>query len=175
MERKPKPMTLLFTREQIRARVREIAEAVSERFEGREPVLIGVLNGAVFFLADLVRELSIPCSIDFIRAASYGRGTVSSGDIRLIKDIEIDIEGRTVIIVEDIVDTGLTLQRILRKFEEKGPLSVHVCVLIDKIERRLENVPLDYSGFRVEKGFLVGYGLDCDEKFRNLPEIYALD
>ncbi|MFO7784951.1 MAG: hypoxanthine phosphoribosyltransferase [Desulfatiglandales bacterium] len=175
MEQEPETKTLVFSRDLIRERVREIAKAVSEKFTGKEPVFIGILNGAVFFFGDLVRELTIPCRIDFIRAASYGAGTVSSGEIRFTKDIEIDIAGEPVIVVEDIIDTGRTLKRILRHVEKKGADPIHVCVLIDKRERREEEVPIDYSGFRVDRGFLVGYGLDCNERFRHLPDIYALD
>lgn len=175
MAQEPEPKTLVFTRDLIRERVREIAKTISEQFAGKEPVFIGILNGAVFFFGDLVRELTIPCRIDFIRAASYGSGKESSGKIRVTKDIEIDIAGEPVIVVEDIIDTGLTLKRIIKQVEEKGPDSIHVCVLIDKRERREEDVPVDYSGFRVEKGFLVGYGLDCNERFRHLSDIYSLD
>ncbi len=175
MEQASETKTLVFTRDRIRERVREIANTISKQFAGKEPVFIGILNGAVFFFGDLVRELTIPCRIDFVRAASYGSDKVSSGEIRFTKDIEIDIAGEPVIVVEDIIDTGLTLKRILRQVGEKGPDSIHVCVLIDKRERREEEVSIDYSGFRVEKGFLVGYGLDCNERYRNLPDIYSLD
>lgn len=175
MNREPKTKTLLFSRSQIGKRVREISADISERFKDKEPVFIGILNGAVFFFGDLVRELTIPCRIDFVRAASYGTGTTSSGEVHLTKDIEIDITGKPVIVVEDIVDTGLTLKRILRLLEERGPASIHVCVLIDKRERREEDVSIEYRGFLVESGFLVGYGLDCNEWFRQLPDIYSLD
>jgi hypoxanthine phosphoribosyltransferase len=165
----------LITRQQMRERIRELAKAISERLAGEEPVVIGVLNGAVFFYSDLVRELAIPCRIDFIRAVSYGASKESCGEVRFTKDVETEIAGRTVVLVEDIVDTGLTLKRILERLAERGPASVHVCALIDKRERRSEDIRIDYSGFRVEQGFLVGYGLDFNERYRNLPDIYVLD
>jgi hypoxanthine phosphoribosyltransferase len=167
-------LTRVISRERIRQRVRDMARDISGTLSGREPLFIGVLNGAVFFLGDLVRELTIPCRIDFIKAASYGAGTTSSGVVRLTKDVELEVAGEHVVLVEDIVDTGLTLKSILEWIEHKRPASVRVCTLIDKAERRTEEVQVDYSGFRVEQGFLVGYGLDCNERFRNLPDIYAL-
>ena len=135
---------------------------------------MGILNGVVFFFADLVREITLPSRIDFIRAASYGSGTSSSGSVRLTKDLEIPVEGKPVIVVEDIVDTGLTLARILEILKERGPESIKVCVLIDKLERRETDIAIDYRGFEVKEGFLVGYGLDFDEQYRYLPDIYRL-
>mgnify|MGYP001070832480 FL=1 len=166
---------MVIPRDVIRDRVREVARKISEDFAGREPIFIGILKGAVFFLGDLVRELTIPCRIDFIKAASYGNGTTSSGNVRLSKDMELDVRGKPLILVEDIVDTGLTLKHILSMVEKKSPALVRVCALIDKRERRQEEIRIDYVGFRVETGFLVGYGLDCGERYRYLPDIYALD
>ncbi len=165
---------LLISRETIQAKVKELANQISLDYKGREPILIGILNGVVFFFADLVMEMDIPSKIDFIRAASYGSGTSSSGTVKLTKDVEIPIQGKPVIIIEDIVDTGLTLKEIVKSLEEKGPESIKICALIDKLERRDEEIVIDYCGFQVEKGFLVGYGLDHDEQYRYLPEIYAL-
>ena len=165
---------LLITKSSIRNRVKEIAAEISADYAEEEPVLIGVLNGVVFFFADLVRELNIPLRIDFIRASSYGNSDQSSGKVHFTKDVELMIRGRHVIIVEDIVDTGLTLRRIVEKLSEKEPASIKTCVLIDKLERREEAIKIDYQGFRVEKGFLIGYGLDYDEKYRHLPDIYTL-
>ena len=165
---------LFISREDIGGRVREIAGQISADYSEKEPVLVGILNGAVFFFSDLVRAMSLPTRIDFIRAASYGSGTTSSGSIRLTKDLEIPVKGKPVIVVEDIVDTGLTLTRILEILREKEPESISVCVLIDKLERRDVDVAIDYRGFQVEDGFLVGYGLDFDEKYRYLPDIYKL-
>lgn len=170
----PSNAEILIERKAILARVREIARKISSDHSGKEPVVVGVLNGAVFFFSDLVMEMTIPCKIDFVRAASYGSGTSSSGTVRLAKDLEIPVAGKPVILVEDIVDTGLTLNRIIRLIREKGPESVKVCALIDKRERREEEVVVDYCGFEVEKGFLVGYGLDFDEQYRYLPDIYVL-
>jgi hypoxanthine phosphoribosyltransferase len=129
----------------------------------------------VFFFADLARGVTIPVKLDFVRAASYGSGTTSSGSIRLTKDVEIPVEGKPVILVEDIVDTGLTLNRVAELMRSRGPESVKICALIDKPERREIPVAIDYCGFRIEKGFLVGYGLDWDEKYRYLPDIYLLE
>ncbi len=165
----------VITREQIHERVREIASALSVAFSEMDPVFIAVLKGAVFFLGDLVRELTIPCQIDFIKAGSYGSEKTSSGVVQLTKDVEMEIGGRPVVLVEDIVDTGLTLKHILQRIEEKGPASIRVCALIDKRERREEDVSIDYTGFVVDRGFLVGYGLDFNERYRHLPDIYALD
>jgi len=175
VEKDGRAWTPVITRGQIQKRVREIANEISRDFDGKEPVFIGVLNGAVFFLVDLLREVSIPCKIDFLKASSYDSGTTSSGRVRLTKDVDSEIRGRDVIIVEDIVDTGLTLSRIQERLEERRPASLRICALIDKLERRAEIVRIHYSGFQVEKGFLVGYGLDCDEQYRHLPEIYTLD
>jgi len=165
---------ILLSRETIQKRVKELADKISSDHEGQEPVFIGILKGAVFFFADLVREISIPLKIDFLRAASYGSETSSSGTIRLTKDVEISLEKKPVILVEDIIDTGLTLTHIIKKVEAKGPKSIKVCTLIDKLERRNVSVFIDYCGFQIKEGFVVGYGLDHDEKYRQLPDIYVL-
>jgi len=165
---------LLIPRKTIQAKVKELAGQISSDYRGREPILIGILNGVVFFFADLVMEMDIPSKIDFVRAASYGSGTSSSGTVKLTKDVEIPIQGKPVIIIEDIVDTGLTLKQIVKSLEEKDPESIKICALIDKLERRDEEIVIDYCGFQVEKGFLVGYGLDHDEQYRYLPDIYVL-
>ncbi len=165
---------ILIPRETIQKRVKEIAKQISSDYEGKEPVLIGILNGVVFFFADLVREISIPTKMDFIRAASYGAEMTSSGKIRLTKDVEIPIQRKPVVVVEDIVDTGLTLAHIVKDLENKGVESLKTCVLIDKLERRDVAIHIDYCGFKVEEGFIVGYGLDHDEKYRHLPDIFVL-
>jgi len=165
---------LLFPRMMLQARVKELAGQISTDYSDREPIVLGVLNGAVFFFADLVREMTIPSRIDFIRAASYGSGTSSSGSVRLTKDLEIPIEDEPVILVEDIVDTGLTVTKIVEILRERGPESVKVCALIDKLERRSMDVVIDYCGFQVKEGFLIGYGLDYNEQYRYLPDIYAM-
>jgi hypoxanthine phosphoribosyltransferase len=165
---------ILFPKDIIQKRVSELAQEISANYEGKEPVLIGILKGAIFFISDLAREMTIPIKMDFIRAASYGSETSSSGSIKVTKDIEIPVEGKPVIIVEDIVDTGLTLKHLMGTFEQKNVGSVEICALIDKLERRSEGIKIDYLGFQIEEGFIVGYGLDYDEKYRHLPEIYTL-
>ena len=166
--------TLLFSKEIINEKVKELASKISLDYKEKEPIFIGVLNGAVFFLSDLVREVGIPLRMDFVRASSYGSEMESSGSVRLIKDIEIPVQGKPVILVEDIVDTGLTLSYIRKHLELRHPESIKICALIDKLERRETSIPVDYFGFKIEEGFVVGYGLDYDEKYRNLPDIYVL-
>ncbi len=165
---------LIIDRETIQGRVRELAGQISSDYAEMEPVLVGILNGVVFFFSDLVMELTIPSKIDFIRAASYGSAISSSGSVRFTKDVEISIQGKPVILVEDIVDTGLTITKVIDRLKEKEPKSVKICALINKTERREIEVPITYSGFQVNKGFLIGYGLDYDEQFRYLPGIYVL-
>lgn len=161
--------------EEIQQTVKTIARDLTKDYRDREPVLIGVLNGVFIFFADLVREISFPHEIDFVRLASYGSQDTSSGTVELTKDIELSICGRPVIVVEDIIDTGLTLAYLVHHIEEKGPESVKICTLINKLERRERAVRIDYWGFEVERGFVVGYGLDYNEKFRNLPYILSLE
>lgn len=158
----------------IRKRVREIADQISDDFQGTQPVLVGILKGSIVFMADLMRAIRIPIQMDFMRAASYGSETASSGKVRVTKDIELPIEGRPVILIEDIVDSGLTLAYIKDLLKGRGAASLKICALIDKRERREREVTLDYCGFQVEEGFLVGYGLDCNEEYRNLPDICVL-
>ena len=165
---------LLLSRETIQDRVNVLATEISSDYAGKEPILIGILNGVVFFFSDLIRAMTIPCKIDFIRAASYGSDMNSSGTVRLTKDVEIPIEEKPVIIVEDIVDTGLTLRHLIKRIEDRNPESLKICALIDKQERREEEISIDYCGFHVKEGFLVGYGLDHDEQYRYLPEIFIL-
>ena len=165
----------LISREDIARRVQELAGEISRDYQGRDLVMVGVLKGAFIFLADLVRELSYPVEIDFVRLASYGGGTSPTGEVQITKDVELSLEGRDVLIVEDIMDLGFTLDFLKKHLATHQARSVKICVLVDKRERRQVEVPLDYVGFVVEKGFLVGYGLDCGEKMRTLPEIYALE
>lgn len=165
---------LLYSREIIDRRVKELAGAISCDLAGRDVVLIGVLKGAFIFLADLVRHLTIPHTVDFVRLASYGSGSVSSGKITFSKDIETDIEGKDIVIVEDIIDTGISIAFLRERLEERRPDSVRICALIDKRQRRERAVTADYVGFALDEGFIVGYGLDFDEKFRCLPEIYVI-
>jgi hypoxanthine phosphoribosyltransferase len=165
---------ILIPEKAILDKVEELAHQISSDYEGKEPILVGILNGVVFFFADLVKKMTVPSRIDFIRAASYGSGTSSSGKIKLTKDVEIPVQDKPVIVVEDIVDTGLTLKEIVKRLEGKGPESIRICALIDKLERREEAVTIDYCGFQVNEGFLVGYGLDHDEQYRYLRDIHVL-
>lgn len=164
----------VLTKNDIENLIAKVARKISTDYQGRDLVLIGVLKGAFVFLSDLVRHLSIPVQVDFIRLFSYGSGTSSSGDIRLTKDIEIDIELKDVLIVEDIVDTGLTLKYLIDYLKSYKPKTVKVCALLDKHERRESDVRIDYACHAVDKGFLVGYGLDYNEDYRNLPGVYHL-
>ncbi len=159
----------------INERITQLGKQITEDYDGKKIVLLGVLNGAFIFLADLCRAIDLDLEIDFIRVASYGDATHSSGTIRLSKSSEIDLTGKDVILVEDIVDTGHTMAWLINHFAETGANSVKICTLIDKTERREVNVPIDYPGFSLNKGFLIGYGLDHAEIYRNLPEIFSLD
>lgn len=152
-----------------------IARKISEDYKDKQLVLIGVLKGAFIFLGDLARQLTIPVEIDFIQFSSYGKKDTSSGDILLQKDITTEIRGKDVLVVEDIIDTGRTMARLITHLETMGPTSVRVCVFIEKYERREVDVKADYACHSVEGGFLVGYGLDYAEKYRNLPELYHLN
>lgn len=167
----------LISRQDIGRRVKELAGEISRDYGagGGDLVLIGVLKGAFIFLADLVRELTFPVEIDFVRLASYGGGTSPTGEVHITKDVELSLKGRDVLIVEDIMDIGFTLNFLRHHLATHSPRSLKICVLVDKRERREIEVPLDYVGFVVEKGFLVGYGLDCGEKQRTLPEIFVLE
>ncbi len=164
---------IVFSRQEIAERVQQLGQKITTDYKDRPLVLIGVLNGAYVFLADLARAIDLPVVIDFIRVASYGDATTTSGTIRLTKPPEIDLTGKDILLVEDIVDTGTTLAWLHQYFKEHRVASVKICALIDKHERREAEVVVDYSGFQVEKGFLIGYGLDHAEQFRNLPAIYS--
>ena len=165
---------LVFSRDQIEEKVRELAGRVSQAYAGRDLVLIGVLNGVFMFFSDLVKHLTIPVKVDFVRLASYGSGSKSSGQIKITKDVELDLSGRDVLIIEDIADSGLTLDYLVKHLARVSPGSVKICALINKLERRDVPVDLEFVGFEVEEGFLVGYGLDFNEQYRYLPEIYHL-
>jgi hypoxanthine phosphoribosyltransferase len=164
----------LISRAEIARRVAELAEGIGRDYAGRELVMVGVLKGVFIFMADLVRALPFPVEVDFVRLCSYGAGTATSGEVHITKDVELPLKDRDVLIVEDIVDTGLTLDFLRAHLLSHRPRSLKICCLIDKQERREMDVPLDYVGFVVEKGFLVGYGLDCGEQNRTLPEIFVL-
>jgi hypoxanthine phosphoribosyltransferase len=165
---------VLISHANIRRRVREIAQDVRRDFPVEPIHLIGILKGSVFFLADLARELGGEVSFDFLGVSSYGKGMDSTGEVKLTKDLEVAIEGRTVLVVEDILDTGLTLKYLMKLFEERKPKHLRIAVLLDKVERRIANVNADYAGFTIPNEFVVGYGLDYDERYRNLPDVCVL-
>lgn len=168
-------LTPVLTAAEIQRLVQNMAQRISSDYRGRDLTLIGVLKGSFVFLSDLIRQLSIPVKIDFLQAASYGSGTESSGSIRLLKGIDLDIRGNDVLLVEDIVDTGRTIRWILDHLRSFQPLSVSVCALIDKRARREVDVPIAYAGHAAGSGFLVGYGLDYAEQYRQLPGVYHLN
>ena len=167
----PDTLQLLFSDKQIEQRIRELAALISADYHGRHLVIVGVLKGCFVFLADIIRSLDLDLTIDFVQVASYGARRESSGVSTLEKDLGTDILGRDVLIVEDIVDTGITLNQIRERILMRSPKSLKICTFLDKKERRVVDVPLDYIGFEIPNLFVVGYGLDYDNKFRNLPYI----
>jgi hypoxanthine phosphoribosyltransferase len=165
---------VLLTEEQVQTRVRALGAQLSADYAGRSPVLVSVLKGSIVFLADLVRAMDVPLSVDLMEVSSYGSGTETSGQVRILKDLSGPIEGRDVVVVEDIIDTGLTLNYLLRYLTERSPASIRVCCLLDKPARRLAEIEIDYRGFSIPDRFVVGYGLDFNEQYRNLPYIGVL-
>jgi hypoxanthine phosphoribosyltransferase len=165
---------ILVQPDELQHRIRELGAEISRDYAGRDLLLIGVLKGAVFFLADLMREIEVPCEVDFMAVSSYGSSTDSSGVVRILKDLDAPLEGRDVLIVEDIVDSGLTLQYLMRTLETRGPASLAVCALLTKPERRKAEVPARYVGFEIPDKFAIGYGLDYAERYRNLPYVATL-
>jgi hypoxanthine phosphoribosyltransferase len=166
---------VLIDEDRLRSRVVELGEEISADYVGRDLLLIGVLKGAVFFMADLMRTLTIPCEIDFMAISSYGAQTDSSGVVRILKDLDINIERRDVLVVEDIIDSGLTLSYLMRNLEARDPATLEVCALLTKPDRREIDVPVRYIGFEIPNRFVVGYGLDFAERYRNLPYVGVLD
>ena len=165
---------ILIDEEPLQARIAELGAEISRDYAGRDLLLVGVLKGAVFFLADLMRELSVPCEIDFMAISSYGAGTDSSGVVRILKDLDMNIAGRDVLVVEDIIDSGLTLSYLMRSLTARKPASLEVCTLLTKPERREIDVPVRYVGFEIPNRFVIGYGLDFAERYRNLPYVAVL-
>jgi hypoxanthine phosphoribosyltransferase len=165
---------ILIEPEAVRVRVAELGEEISSYYQGRDLLLIGVLKGAVFFMADLMRHLTVPCEIDFMAISSYGAQTDSSGVVRILKDLDINIEGRHVLVVEDIIDSGLTLSYLMRNLESREPASLEVCALLTKPARREIDVPVRWIGFEIPNRFVIGYGLDFAERYRNLPYVGVL-
>jgi hypoxanthine phosphoribosyltransferase len=172
--REPEIGEILVQPDDLKRKVRELGAQISEDYRGRDLVLICVLKGAVFFLADLMRHIEVPCEVDFMAVSSYGSATDSSGVVRILKDLDRPIAGRDVLIVEDIVDSGLTLQYLMRNLGARDPASLEVCALLTKPERRKVELPTRYVGFEIPDRFAIGYGLDHAERFRNLPYVAAL-
>jgi len=165
---------ILIDEDALSSRVAELGAEVSADYQGRDLLLIGVLKGAVFFMADLMRHVTVPCEVDFMAISSYGDSTDSSGIVRILKDLDINIEGRDVLVVEDIIDSGLTLSYLMRNLESREPATLEVCALMTKPARREIEVPVRYTGFEIPNRFVVGYGLDFGERYRNLPYVAVL-
>ena len=162
---------VLLTEEEVDKRIRELGEQISKDYEGEEIHLVCVLRGSVFFTCELAKRITVPVSIDFMSASSYGSDTISSGKIKIVKDLEDSLMEKNVIVIEDIVDTGRTLSYLLKMLGERKPKSLRLCTLLDKPDRRVTDVEVDYTGFEIPDEFVVGYGLDYDQKYRNLPYI----
>ena len=166
--------SVLLSAEEIQARTAELGAQISKDFDGREPLFVGVLKGCFVFMADLMRSVTIPCSVDFMAVSSYGGGTSTSGKVKMLKDVSVDLRGRHVVILEDILDSGVTLSHVCAHLREMGPASLKICTLLDKPSRRQTDVKADYVGFTIPNEFVVGYGLDYDEHYRNLPYVGIL-
>ncbi len=166
--------SVLYSEVQLKERVKAIADQISADYKDKELLLVGVLKGANVFMCDLMREISFPIQIDFIAASSYGHSTESSGVVKILKDLDFSIEGKHVLIVEDIIDTGLTLKYLTENFHSRGPKSLEICTLLDKPERRIAKLEVKYVGFEIPDEFIVGYGIDYAERYRNLPYIATL-
>jgi hypoxanthine phosphoribosyltransferase len=165
---------ILIDEETLHGRIAELGAQISDDYRGEDLLLIGVLKGAIFFMADLMRSIDIPCEVDFMAISSYGAGIDSSGVVRILKDLDVSIEGRNVLVVEDIIDSGLTLSYLLRNLEAREPASLEVCALLTKPERRENDVACRYVGFEIPNRFVIGYGLDFAERYRNLPFVGVL-
>jgi hypoxanthine phosphoribosyltransferase len=168
-------LKILISRDQIAKAVTRLACEINRDYQGKEPLLIGILKGSCVFVADLIRQLDLPLELDFIKLSSYGAARESSGKVRVVQGLQTRIKGRDVLVVEDIVDTGITTFFLLEYLKKKKPASLKLCTLTDKPSRRRVPVPIDYLGFTVPNKFIAGYGIDCDEKFRNLPDIYVIE
>jgi hypoxanthine phosphoribosyltransferase len=165
---------VLIEEDALQERVAALGQELSADYAGRDLLLIGVLKGAVFFMADLMRHITVPCEVDFMAISSYGASTDSSGVVRILKDLDINIEGRHVLVVEDIIDSGLTLSYLMRNLEARSPESLEICALLTKPDRREMDVPVRYIGFEIPDRFVIGYGLDFAERYRNLPYVAVL-
>jgi hypoxanthine phosphoribosyltransferase len=167
-------LEVLLSEEQLQTRIKELGAEITREYAGLNPLLVGVLKGACFFLSDLLRAIDTRLGIEFMAISSYGSSTRTSGEVRIMKDLDVPIEGRHILVVEDIVDTGLTLSYLLQNLESRGAASVKLAALLDKFERRERDVKIDYLGFQIPDAFVVGYGLDYAERYRNLPFIAVL-
>mgnify|MGYP003435576302 CR=1 FL=1 len=165
---------VLISEEEVCERIRAMGEQISKEYEGKEIHMICVLKGGTFFMCELAKRITVPVSLDFMAVSSYGGDTKSSGVVKIVKDLDESIRGKDILVVEDIVDSGRTLSYLLEMLNERGPASLRLCTLLDKPDRRVIDVPVDYTGFQIPDEFVVGYGLDYDEKYRNLPYIGVL-
>jgi hypoxanthine phosphoribosyltransferase len=168
-------LEMLISRNEIAKAVDRLASEIKRDYQGKQPLLIGVLKGSFMFMADLIRQLDLPLELDFVRLSSYGAARESSGKVRVVQGLRTPIKDRDVLVIEDIVDTGITTSFLLDYLRKKKPASLKLCALTDKPSRHRVSVSIDYLGFTVPDKFIVGYGLDCDQRFRNLPDIYALE
>lgn len=164
-------VSVLFSEEEVNTRIREIGEQISKDYEGKEIHMICVLKGGTFFMCELAKRITVPVSLDFMAVSSYGAGTTSSGAVKIVKDLDEPIMGKDVLVVEDIVDSGRTLSHLMELLKKRQPASLRLCTLLDKPDRRVVEVPVDYTGFQIPDEFIVGYGLDYAQKYRNLPYI----
>ena len=160
----------MITEEQLSQKVEELAKQIEKDYEGQSLLVVGILKGASVFVSDLIRKIDLDVNIDFMSVSSYGSGTESSGTVKILKDLDVDIEGKNVLIVEDIIDSGLTLSNLVAALQTRSPKSLKICTLLDKPQRRTADIPVDYVGFVIEDKFIVGYGIDWAEKYRNLPD-----
>jgi hypoxanthine phosphoribosyltransferase len=168
-------LKMLISRDEIAKAVDRLASEIKRDYQGKQPLLISVLKGSFMFMADLIRQLDLPLELDFIRLSSYDAARESSGKVRIVQGIKTPIKGRDILVVEDIVDTGITISFLLDYLKKKKPASLKLCTLTDKPARRRFPIPIDYRGFTVPNRFIVGYGLDLDQRFRNLPDIYVIE
>ncbi len=166
---------VMISEEEVKARITELAEQISKDFQGEEIIAVGILRGGVYFCTELTQRITVPVILDFMEASSYGAGTESSGQVNITKDLIEDIAGKNVLIIEDIIDTGRTLSLLLENLKARGPKSLKLCALLDKPERRVVEVAVDYKGFVIPNKFVIGYGMDYDQKYRNLPYIGVLE
>lgn len=167
-------LEVLVSEEQLREKVTELGAQISRDYEGKDLLLVSILKGAVVIMADIMRAVTIPCAIDFMQVSSYGSGTTSSGLVKIIKDLDQDLSGKDLLIVEDVLDTGITLSNLVPMLKMRNPNSVKICAILDKPSRRKADIKADYTGFEIPDAFVVGYGLDYDEKYRNLPYVGIL-